>query len=238
MLTPNEFQTGMSIEPNALVKLLRIASPALPVGAYSYSQGLEWAVESGSINDEASAGNWIGSLLRGSLARFELPMLGAFYGAWTDQDTALAAALNEEYLASRETAELRAESIQMGGALINVLSSDGEHEPAALEPLAEIEDAVFPNVFAFATVVWDLRAEDVLTAYAWSWLENQVTAAMKLVPLGQRAGQRLLARLGPECARAMHTAVSLPREGWSNFAPLFAIACSRHETQYTRLFRS
>jgi urease accessory protein len=228
----------MTIDPSALVKLLRIASPTLPVGAFSYSQGLEWAVEYGGVSDEDCAGQWIGSLLSGSIARFELPMLAAFYRAWSGNDVGLATDLNEEYLASRETAELRCESIQMGGALLAVLQSDGQHEPASIEPLGAIDDVVFPNVFGFAAVAWNLQLEDVLTTYAWSWLENQVTAAMKLVPLGQRAGQRLLACLSPACIEAMRTAVSLPNEEWSNFAPLFAIASSRHETQYTRLFRS
>lgn len=226
------------MNPVALTRLLRIASPALPVGAFSYSQGLEWAVESGRVSDETSAGNWISSLLAGSMARFELPMLAAFFDAWKENNAALAATLNEEYLASRETAELRAESIQMGGALLAVLRSDGDHEDNTLESLAAVEDLVFANAFAFVTARWDLALEDVLTTYAWSWLENQVTAAMKLVPLGQRSGQRLLARLSPVCEQAMQTAISLPRNEWSNFAPLFAIASSRHETQYTRLFRS
>ncbi len=228
----------MRTDPGALVKLLRIASPALPVGAYSYSQGLEWAVEDGVISDEDSAGQWIGSLLSGSIARFELPMLADFYRAWSGNETARAVNLNQQYLASRETAELRSESIQMGGALLAVLQSDGQHDAVSLEPIGTIDDVVFPNVYGFAAVAWNLRLEDVLTTYAWSWLENQVTAAMKLVPLGQRAGQRLLACLSPVCADAMRTAISLPREEWSNFAPLFAIASSRHETQYTRLFRS
>ena len=228
----------MKTGPISLVKLLRIASPALPVGAYSYSQGLERAVEDSVVRDEDSAGKWIGSLLSGSIARYELPMLAAFYRAWCSHDAVLAANLNAQYLASRETAELRSESVQMGGALLAVLQSDGQHEPASLDALASIEDVAYPNAFGFVAAVWSLSLEDVLTTYAWSWLENQVTAAMKLVPLGQRAGQRLLARLGPACAEAMETAISLPREDWSNFAPLFAIASSRHETQYTRLFRS
>jgi len=226
------------VQAGALVKLLRLASPLLPVGAYSYSQGLEWVVETGVVSDEESAGRWIGSLLSGSVARFELPMLAGFYRAWREHDTALAASLNAQYLASRETAELRSESVQMGGALVAVLQTDGEHAPATLGPLCGIDEVVFPNSFAFAAVACELELEDMLTAYAWSWLENQVTAAMKLVPLGQRAGQRLLARFGPVCTQAMQTAISLPTDDWSNFAPLFAIACSRHEAQYSRLFRS
>jgi len=221
-----------------LAKLLRLASPALPVGAFSYSQGLEWAVENGHVADETAARQWVGSILGASMARFELPMLAGFFRAWSDGDADLSAELNTEYLASRETLELRAESIQMGGALLTILEHDGEHETTSLAPLAQIDSPAFPNSFAFVAARWELTLQDTLTAYAWSWLENQVTAAMKLVPLGQRAGQRLLAGLSPLCAQAAETAAGLPREDWSNFSPLFAIACSRHETQYTRLFRS
>ncbi len=221
-----------------LTRLLRLASPALPVGAFSYSQGLEWAVESGQVTDEDSAKQWIGSVLNASMARFELPILAAFFQAWSDADFERSVRLNEEYLASRETAELRAESIQMGAALLAVMEHDGEHEAHSLSPLLCIDEPVFPNSFAFAAAHWKLALRDTLASYAWSWLENQVTAAMKLVPLGQRAGQRLLARLSPDCAQAAEAAGDLPRQDWSNFSPLFAIACSRHETQYTRLFRS
>ena len=226
------------MNPTALTRLLRIASPVLPVGAFSYSQGLEWAVEHAGVSDESTAAQWIGSLLNGGIARFELPMLAAFYRAWIEEEKALAANLNMEYLASRETSELRAESVQMGAALLDVLRVSAEHDATKLDALSIIEQPVFANVFAFAGASWELECEDVLTTYAWSWLENQVTAAMKLVPLGQRAGQRLLAQLGPQCGEAMRTGICLPREEWSNFAPLFAIASSRHETQYTRLFRS
>jgi urease accessory protein len=226
------------VNPTALTRLLRIASPALPVGAFSYSQGLEWAIETARVSDESTAAQWIGSLLNGSMARFELPMLAAFFRAWEGNDSRLAAQLNAQYLASRETAELRAESVQMGAALLDVLRVDAERDATVLDAISAIDEPVFSNAFAFAGASWELECEDVLTTYAWSWLENQVTAAMKLVPLGQRAGQRLLARLGPQCGQAMQTGMSLPREEWSNFAPLFAIASSRHETQYTRLFRS
>ena len=221
-----------------LARLLQLSSPTLPVGAYTYSQGLEWAVESGQVKDEDSAHQWIGSVLDANMARFELPMLAAFFRSWDDENFARIAELNEEYLASRETAELRAESIQMGAALLTVLEHDGEHDATDIAPLARVDSPVFPNSFAFAAAGWKLTLRDSLASYAWSWLENQVTAAMKLVPLGQRAGQRLLARLSPSCAQAAEQAGNLPREEWSNFSPLFAIACSRHETQYTRLFRS
>jgi urease accessory protein len=226
------------MNPVVLARLLRLASPALPIGAYSYSQGLEWAVESGSVCDEASAREWFASLLAGNMARFELPMLAKFYKAWQDKDADAAADLNVEFLAARETSELLAESVQMGRALRTVLVSDAEYERALLEPIESIEAPTFPNSFAFAAQLWSLPLTDALTGYVWSWLENQVMASIKLVPLGQSAGQRILARLTPACAAAVETAVCIKPEDWSNFSPLFAIASSRHESQYTRLFRS
>jgi len=222
----------------SLARLMRLASPALPIGAFSYSQGLEWAVESGQVSDQDSAQEWIGSVLAGSMARFELPMLARFSQAWVENDAGTVARLNEEFLASRETAELRDESVHMGRALRIVLVADGEFERSVLAPLEAIEMPVFPNSFAFAVARWKLALTDAATSYIWSWLENQVTAAIKLVPLGQTAGQRILAHLTPACASAVDTALSIRPEDWSNFSPLFAIASSRHEQQYTRLFRS
>jgi urease accessory protein len=223
------------MNPLALARLLRLASPALPVGAFSYSQGLEWAVETGAVNDEAAATHWIGSLLRGNLARFELPMLAALMQAWQHDDVGRVQRLNAEYLASRETAELRAESAQTGSALRAALAA-GEAGDAA--PLHAFPILAFPTAFACAAARWQIPAVEAAVAFAFSWLENQVTAAIKLVPLGQSAGQRMLAVLSRDLVAAVDTALALDGEDWSNFAPLYAIASSRHETQYTRLFRS
>lgn len=234
----------------ALARLLRLASPALPVGAFSYSQGLEWAVEAGRVSDEDSAREWIASLLAGSMARFEMPMFARFYAVWHDAALCRAAnddgqaqagavsTLNEDYLATRETAELRAESIQMGRALRTVLIMDAELDQTLLASFEAIDSPVFPNAFAFAAAHWNLALSDSLTAYAWSWLENQVSAAIKLVPLGQSAGQRILVHLTSACSKAVDTSIATRVEDWSNFSPLYAIASSRHEKQYTRLFRS
>lgn len=234
----NGVRRGVRDNAIRIARLLRLASPALPVGTFSYSQGLEDAVDNDVVHDEESARRWIGGLLTGSMARFELPMLVALHRAWVKSDYDRAACLNDEFLASRETAELRAETLQMGAALVSVLQHDGEHDVARLKPLTSIVDVAFPTSFAFAASCWQLSAVDTATGYGWSWLENQVTAAMKLVPLGQRAGQRLQAQMTSLCAQAVETAQTLPEDEWSNFAPLFAIASSRHETQYSRLFRS
>lgn len=223
------------MEPLALARLLRLASPALPVGAFSYSQGLEWAVEAGTVRDEATAQAWIRSLLEGGVACFELPVLCTMASHWTQRDLADVRQLNSEYIATRETAELRAETLQMGRALRAALISAGDTDA---EVLAGFELLAFPSAFAFATASWEIPIRAAAAAYAFAWVENQVTGAIKLVPLGQGAGQRILACLSYELGHAVETAIRLPVEQWSNFSPLYAIASCRHETQYTRLFRS
>ncbi|MFP5412639.1 MAG: urease accessory protein UreF [Gammaproteobacteria bacterium] len=223
-----------------LVRLLQLASPALPVGAYTYSQGLEWAVESGAIRGEADAAAWIGDLLEWSLARFEAPLLARQLDAWRAGDDGEVARLNDDFLASRETAELRAETAQMGWSLVKLLA---ELDAFAALPgwrarLLAIEAPCFPSAWSAAAAAWQVPAEQALAAYLWAWAENQVMAAVKAVPLGQSAGQRLLATLGRRIPPVVETALHLPEARWSNYTPGLAIASSRHETQHTRLFRS
>jgi urease accessory protein len=199
-----------------LARLLQLASPTLPVGAYSYSQGLEAAVEAGVVHDAASAERWIGDVLELSVGAMEAPLLWRMLNG---EDC------NELFLASRETAELRAETLQMGASLAKLLED---------LDLGEVAGA-FPAVFAHAARKWDIAPGDALVAYLWSWLENQVMAALKAVPLGQTDGQRILLSLGNRIesladeAKGMHP---------SNLAPGLAFLSSRHETQYSRLFRS
>ncbi len=222
-----------------LARLLQLASPALPVGAYTYSQGLEWAVESGVVGDEASAGRWIGDLLQHGIGRYEAPLVFALMTAWTAGNTAEIARLNGEFLASRESAELRAETAQMGFSL-NRLVRD-LHDPGLSDvesTLAGLGEIAFPTGWAGLAAYWQIEPEAAVAAYLWSWAENQVMAALKAVPLGQASGQRLLAQLGGEIPSAAVDALKLPETEWSNFTPAFAIASARHETQYSRLFRS
>jgi urease accessory protein len=203
----------------SLARLLQLASPTLPVGAYSYSQGLEAAVEAGIVKDAASAEAWIADALSFSVGRFEAPVL------WRMMQ---GEALNDFFLASRETAELRAETLQMGHslkALVEELGLGG----------VPVEEPSYPTVYAFAVERMMLDRRDALIAYLWSWLENQVMAAVKAVPLGQTAGQRILLSLGNKLEQIADEAqvVSL-----SNFVPGLAMLSTRHETQYSRLFRS
>jgi urease accessory protein len=205
--------TTTSIDP----RLLQLASPALPVGAYSYSGGLEAAVEAGLVNGAASAQRWIGDVLAHSVLKMEAPLLLRMIEQPSPE-------WNEQFLASRETAEFRAETVQMGYSLNRLLPDLG------IEPCA-YEEPSFPAVFAHAVRAWGIPARQALTAYLWAWLENQVMAAVKVVPLGQTDGQKTLLALG---ARLQDVSEDEP----GNFAPGLATLSSRHETQYSRLFRS
>jgi len=198
-----------------LARLLQLASPTLPVGAYSYSQGLEAALAAGIVSDAASAERWIADVLELCVARSDAPLLWRMLHG---EDC------NEIFIASRETAELRAETLQMGHSLCRLLAELGVEVPEG--------EIAFPTAYALAARTWNLEPRAALVAYLWSWLENQVMAAVKAVPLGQTAGQKILLSLG---ARLEDVAGDTE---FSNFAPGLAILSSRHETQYSRLFRS
>ena len=219
----------------SLTRLLQLASPTLPVGAYSYSQGLEAAIEAGVVRNASTARSWIEDVLRYSMASMEAPILLRLIAAWQANDATLAARWNNLFLASRESAELRAETAQMGYSLARLLRELGEAEDDAFEALDEI---AFPAAFAFAVAKWRIEPHAALTAYLWSWAENQVMAALKAVPLGQTDGQRLLLVLGDAVEEAARQAAQLQDEDMVNFAPGLALLSARHETQYSRLFRS
>lgn len=218
-----------------LPQLLRLASPMLPVGAFAYSQAMEWAVEDGSVRDEASASDWIVDVLRFNVGSMEAPVWRHLYRAWQEGDLQAAQYWNARFIALRETAELRAESLHMGGALKAVLHATAEIDTGMLDAIAS---PAFPTSFSFAALGFGVPMREGLTGYLWAWAENQVASAMKLVPLGQSSGQRMLAKLVGLLPDACEAALSAGEGELSNFAPALAIASSRHETQYTRLFRS
>ncbi|MBI5784557.1 MAG: urease accessory protein UreF [Rhodocyclales bacterium] len=211
----------------SLTRLLQLASPTLPVGAYTYSQGLEWAVEAGTVKDEATASRWISDQLEWNLGRYEAPLLARMMAA----DEAQLAELDAQYVASRETAELRAETLQMGHSLRRLIGDLGEN--SGVPPRL-----TFAAVWSSLAAKWQIEPRDALTAWLWSWAENQTMAALKAVPLGQAAGQRILLEMGNRIPTLVERALQLNEDNCSNFAPGFAIACARHETQYSRLFRS
>ncbi len=220
----------------ALSRLLQLASPTLPVGAYTYSQGLEWAVDAGWVENEAAAFDWIAGLLEHGIGVFDAPLVAGAHRAWTLGQWAEAMRLDALYVATRESAELRAETLQMGYSLLRMLADvPGIARPAALQASGDVS---FPVAWAGVTAASAIAVDAAVVGYLWSWCENQTMAALKSIPLGQSAGQRILAALGTRLHAIAQRAVDLPEDDWHNFAPGFAIACSRHETQYSRLFRS
>lgn len=221
-----------------LVRLLQLASPALPIGAYSYSQGLEWVVAEGTVRDAATTQTWIGDVLDGVVATGEAAIAWRLLAAAQRGDWPGFAAWNAWFLASRETAELRAETAQMGGSLAKLAGDLELLDAAARDAMPALAPITLPAAYALAARGFAVPIDAALTAYVWSWLENQVLAAIKLVPLGQVAGQRLLAALGARIPQVVATAMTLGDDDLSTFAPGLALASARHETQYTRLFRS
>jgi urease accessory protein len=222
----------------ALVRLLHLASPALPIGAYSYSQGLEWVVAANIVHDAASAERWMGDVLECVIAHGEAPAAWRMLQSSAGSDWDRFGQWNTWFLVSRETAELRAETAQMGAALFKLAIELELIDAPTLLGLKEAEMWTLPAAYALASRGFGIDATDALTAYLWSWLENQMLAAMKAVPLGQLAGQRLLRNLGQRIPAVVSIAQATSDDDVASFAPGLAIASSRHETQYTRIFRS
>ncbi|MDE1908383.1 MAG: urease accessory protein UreF [Pseudomonas sp.] len=218
--------------------LLRLASPQLPIGGYSYSQGLEMAVEQARVTDPASAGRWISDQLLLNLARFEAPLLLAHCQAAAEQDWPRLAQLCEEHRASRETRELYQESRQMGYSLHQLLNGLPELDDAAREFLAQRSEPHLALGWALAARAWQISPDDALAAWLWSWLENQLAVLMKTLPLGQQAAQRLTSELLPLLQRAQQDASQLDPNHYGSAAFGLSLACMAHERQYSRLFRS
>jgi len=218
-----------------LLRLLQLASPMLPVGAYAYSQGLEWAVECHWVHDEASAAGWIGGVLGQGPSRLDVPVLARLYRAWASDDVARVHHWSRLLDAARESGELQAEARQLGESLAVLLDQLGVH---AARPWKEIEYTGFPTLFALAAVRFEVPLPEATLGYLWAWCENQVAAAIKLVPLGQAAGQRTLSTLIERLPAAAERGLALADDEIGALAPRLAIASARHETQYTRLFRS
>lgn len=217
-----------------LLRLLHLASPALPIGAFHFSQGLEYAVEAGWVKDERTAHAWIAGCLRENIGTLDLPIVARIQRAWECGDESASRCWSQRALASRETEELRAEDRHMGQALARILRELG------VIPADSIDDSLasYPALFARACAVWSIPERDTLQTYAWAWAENQTLAAVKLVPLGQTAGQRILHALQPEIERVAERASQLGDEDIGVATVMQAFASAKHESQYTRLFRS
>ncbi|WP_296352680.1 urease accessory UreF family protein [Ramlibacter sp.] len=252
----------------ALLRLIWLASPALPVGGFSYSEGMESAIDAGLVTGEDSAGAWLVDQLHLALARADLAVLAEALRAWREGDAARIAELDTWVRQTRETSELRQQTTQMGRSLVAWMQSfhprpvraeppfpvrpelveglaagastssarTGVEDPA--RTAAERTDYSYPIAFALAAQAHAANDRGTLLAFAFGWAENMMQAALKAVPLGQSAGQRILLRLAGEIPQAVDHALALGDDARQSFAPMLAILSARHETQYSRLFRS
>jgi len=224
--------------PGSAWALLRLASPQLPIGGYSYSQGLEMAVENGWVNDSDSARRWLEDQLLLNLARFEAPLLLAHCEAAAQDDWPRLLQLAAEHRASRETRELQLESRQMGYSLTQLLDGLPELDQPARDCLAAADEPGLALAWALAARAWQITPADAVTAWLWGWLENQLAVLMKTLPLGQQAAQRLTSQLLPALSQAQRDASELPERDWGSAPFGLVLTSMAHERQYSRLFRS
>ncbi|CAG8863712.1 Urease accessory protein UreF [Pseudomonas fluorescens] len=219
----------------ALLRVLQLASPGLPVGGFTYSQGLEWAVEAGWVADTAGFCAWQREQLHDTLGCLDWPVLARLYRACQADDIQAFAHWTRFLLANRETAELRLEERQRGSAMARLL--DGwqlAQDPAWRDSLVQSQLAGM----AWLGAHWNVPLRDLSLGHGFAWLEGAVMAGVKLVPFGQQAAQTLLRDLSQALPEVLDQALALGDDQLGGSLPLLAIASARHETQYTRLFRS
>jgi urease accessory protein len=224
-----------ALEPVALLRLFQLVSPALPIGAFAFSQGMEMAVELGWATDEKSVEAWLLGSLADGLARLELPMLARFHASFHAGDDIALTRWSELLLAYRETRERRLEEAQLGRALARLLSNQGV---SGADAWIESPHVTHVGMFTLGAVSFGIPLETTLLGFAFAWAEAQVGAASRLVPLGQLAAQRVLAAAIHAVPAAVTTALSVQDDDVGATLPGLAVASSLHETQYTRLFKS
>lgn len=217
------------------LRLMHLMCPSLPTGGFSYSQGLEWAVETGWVTNDVTLKKWLIEVLNHSLSRVDIPLIKRLYSAFENNDIDSVQIWVDSLLAMRETKELLLEEQTRGRALTAIIKNFGL---ANTEQWAWLLKKSQAAGYAFAAATWSIPVADFCLAYLWAWLENQVMAGIKLIPLGQSSGQRLIYEMDDFLVKAVNKGLYLPTEEIGSSLPALAIGSSLHENQYTRLFRS
>lgn len=215
--------------------LWQLLSPTLPIGAYAYSQGLEYAIEANWIENEKDAQDWIEGQAKSVLGLLDVPVFVRLYRAWANQNTPEVEYWSRLLLAARESSELLAEDRNLGTSLARLLLALGAEKARAW---CSASYTSYAAMFALGAWQCDIAMEEAAAAYVWAWSEKQVAAVVKLVPLGQTAGQRLLWQFADIIPQVVEHALLLKDEQIGGLAPGLGIASALHEVQYTRLFRS
>lgn len=226
-----------TIESRADVRLLRLmqlVSPTLPVGAFAYSQALEWAVQAGWVSNADQTFEWIRGVLHHGQARLDVPVLARLYNAYQYRNMRDFNHWNRFLGAARGTTELVQEDRHMGQALYRLLN---DLMPEEMDGVA-CSHPTFTAMFAVAACHWAIGRKETCAGFLWAWTENQIAAAVKLVPLGQTQGQTILMRIAEQIPCAVEEALSLDSDQIGAVTPALTMASALHETQHTRLFRS
>jgi len=231
--------TGTSCQSLALgpelLRLLQLSSSLCPIGAFAFSQGLEQAVERGWVPDEQQLTLWLQGLGQHALAALDLPLLLRAHDAWTRGDDEQALGVAEQVLANREARELWEQEQDLGGALAAVLLNLGVTRARALH---EKRGSSYVVAYALGAAHFGIDARLAAFGYAFTWSEQQSSAAARLVPLGHMATQRVLSRVLEDIPDWVSSASQLEDDEIGSQTPALAMAAAWHETQYTRLFRS
>jgi len=215
------------------LRLMQLISPTLPIGSFAYSQGLEYAVDAGWVNNEEQTRQWIRGQIKNTLSSLDLPVMQRMYLAWQVNDYETVIYWNKWLLAAREAKELHDEDTQLGKALLRLVKG-----LTISFPITDDVEWSYVAVFSYLAVEWDIPFVEAANGFLWAWSENQVAAAIKVVPLGQTAGQCILSEVLKDIPGAVEQSLVCDDDDIGMLAPGVAIASALHETQYSRLFRS
>jgi urease accessory protein len=221
-----------------MLPLLAWLSPSYPVGAYAYSHGLEWAAEAGDISGEAALLEWLADVLEHGAGRNDAVLLAAAHRATIAGEHAALVEVNELALALAPSQELRLETRQQGRSFLDTTLAAWPN--ALLSPLArELDGEVaYPVAVGLAAGAHGLPLPPTIEAFLLAFMQNLISAALRLAPIGQTGGTRVLAQLAPVVAALAREVPDLKLDDIGSATFRADLGSFLHETQYTRLFRS